>query len=104
MDILVTPTHGHRGTLEFGDATYACALGRAGGRADKREGEGATPAGRFALREIRYRAGRLTLPDTELPATPIEPTDELMNQPSLTGIQLLPASVVFHNPPPTAPK
>jgi hypothetical protein len=36
--------------------------------------------------------------------TPIEPTDELMNQPSLTGLQLLPASVVFHNPPPTAPK
>src|SRR5688572_25416642 len=36
--------------------------------------------------------------------TATAPTDELVICPSVTGAQLLPASVVFHNPPPTAPK
>ena len=36
--------------------------------------------------------------------TATAPTDELVIWLSVTGAQLLPASVVFHNPPPTAPK
>ena len=36
--------------------------------------------------------------------TATAPTDELVIRPSVTGAQLLPASVVFHSPPPTAPK
>jgi len=82
MDLLVTPTHGHRGTLEVFGTTCDCALGRTGVRADKREGDGATPAGRFALREIRYRADRLALPDTTLPAAPIKPTDGWCDDPA----------------------
>src|SRR6185436_13184424 len=36
--------------------------------------------------------------------TATAPTEELVIRPSVTGAQLLPASVVFHRPPPTAPK
>src|SRR5918995_1433442 len=36
--------------------------------------------------------------------TATAPTDELLIWPSVTGAQVLPASVVFHRPPPTAPK
>lgn len=82
MDLRVTPTHGHHGTLALGGASYDCALGRSGVRTDKREGDGATPVGRFALREIRYRADRLTLPDTPLPAAAIEPHDGWCDDPA----------------------
>lgn len=82
MDLLVTPTHGHHGTLALGGVTHDCALGRGGVRTDKREGDGATPVGRFALREIRYRADRLALPDTQLPAAPLEPHDGWCDDPA----------------------
>tara|TARA_R110002110_G_scaffold415612_4_gene651952 strand:+ start:27788 stop:28300 length:513 start_codon:yes stop_codon:yes gene_type:complete len=82
MDILVTPTNGHHGTLELFGESHDCALGRSGIRRDKREGDGATPVGRFALREIRYRADRLTLPDTPLTAKPIEKADGWCDDPA----------------------
>src|SRR6266571_3129945 len=37
-------------------------------------------------------------------ATATAPTDELFSWPSVTGAQFVPLSVVFHRPPPTAPK
>ena len=82
MDILVTLAQGHRGTFCVFGQTYDCALGRNGAAADKREGDGATPFGRFALREIRYRADRLTLPATSLRATPIGPGDGWCDDPT----------------------
>src|SRR3982751_6330362 len=36
--------------------------------------------------------------------TATAPTDDDASCPSLTGAQLVPPSVVFHNPPPVAPK
>lgn len=89
MNLIVTPTGGHHGTLDAFGVTHACALGRAGVSTDKREGDGATPVGRFALREIRYRADRLTLPKCGLAATPIarddgwcdDPADPAYNRP-----------------------
>jgi len=36
--------------------------------------------------------------------TATAPTDEDVIWPSVTGVHLTPLSVVFHNPPPTAPK
>jgi L,D-peptidoglycan transpeptidase YkuD (ErfK/YbiS/YcfS/YnhG family) len=82
MDILVTPRHGHRGTFSVFDETCECALGRSGVRAEKREGDGATPVGRFALREIRYRADRLALPETQLAAAPIRKDDGWCDDPA----------------------
>jgi L,D-peptidoglycan transpeptidase YkuD (ErfK/YbiS/YcfS/YnhG family) len=44
-----------RGRLWFGAWSAPCALGRSGIRALKREGDGATPRGRFYLRYVLYR-------------------------------------------------
>lgn len=48
----------------MGACAFDCALGRSGivSTAQKREGDGATPAGRWKLRRGFYRADRLTLP------------------------------------------
>jgi L,D-peptidoglycan transpeptidase YkuD (ErfK/YbiS/YcfS/YnhG family) len=43
------------------------ALGRAGIRADKREGDGGTPRGRFKLVRLWWRADRALRPRTQLP-------------------------------------
>ncbi len=53
------------GWLEAGGRRWRCALGRGGVRQHKREGDGATPVGRFPLRRLLYRRDRLT----QAPAT-----------------------------------
>ncbi|MBN42148.1 MAG: hypothetical protein CL573_01515 [Alphaproteobacteria bacterium] len=82
MNLIVTPTAQHRGMLSAFGQSYNCALGRAGVSADKREGDGATPVGRFAMRAIRYRADRLVCPQTVLPANAICPEDGWCDDPS----------------------
>lgn len=59
-----------------------CALGRAGMTADKREGDGATPIGRFPLRRVLYRADRVRLPASALPSAAIEPGDGWCDDPA----------------------
>lgn len=65
------------GVLDLGGRTVPCALGRAGvvDAGDKREGDGCSPLGVFALKEVLYRADRGPPPTTALPARPIEPED-----------------------------
>ncbi len=41
--------------------------------AEKKEGDGKTPLGLFALRRVFYRADRLTRPQTRLPLTALAP-------------------------------
>ena len=77
------------GWLIAGANRYRCALGPAGVRADKREGDGATPAGAFPLRRVLYRADRRDAPETPLPTATIAeqdgwcdaPEDPAYNQP-----------------------
>jgi L,D-peptidoglycan transpeptidase YkuD (ErfK/YbiS/YcfS/YnhG family) len=65
------------------------ALGRAGIKADKREGDGGTPAGRFHPVRLWWRADRLARPTTLLPVRSIgrddawceDPTDRRYNRP-----------------------
>lgn len=51
------------------------AIGATGIGTLKREGDGATPRGVFALREVLYRADREPRPPTRLKARPIRPRD-----------------------------
>jgi L,D-peptidoglycan transpeptidase YkuD (ErfK/YbiS/YcfS/YnhG family) len=52
-----------------------CALGRTGISRNKREGDGATPAGIFPLRHVFYRPDRMAAPVTGLPVSPLRPGD-----------------------------
>lgn len=62
------------GVLRQGEKTYPCTLGRAGiiATEQKIEGDGATPAGHFAFREVYFRADRLPPPKTGLVCRPLE--------------------------------
>ena len=70
--IVVTKLGGGH-SLSLGDLTAPCLVGQAGivGADSKREGDGATPAGAWRLREVLYRPDRVTLPRTALEAEAI---------------------------------
>ncbi len=63
------------GLLRFRGETLRCALGAGGIRADKSEGDGATPVGLLAIRRLLWRADRGPRPVSALPAEPIAPAD-----------------------------
>jgi len=63
------------GRLSWPGGEVAAVCGRAGVRADKREGDGASPAGRFPLIRAFYRPDRLAPPATGLPLQALRPTD-----------------------------
>jgi L,D-peptidoglycan transpeptidase YkuD (ErfK/YbiS/YcfS/YnhG family) len=65
------------GRLDLGGRRVRCALGPAGviPATDKREGDGASPAGVWAIRRLLYRADKGEAPVTALPAAPIAPDD-----------------------------
>lgn len=63
------------GTISWNGRKADCTLGRGGIRRDKREGDGATPAGQFLLRRVMWRADRLPAPATRLPCAPLDPAD-----------------------------
>lgn len=69
------------GWLAAAPGRFRCALGRAGIGADKREGDGATPAGRFPLRRVLFRPDRLPPPATALPVAAIGPADGWCDDP-----------------------
>lgn len=72
--ILVTASGDpRRGFLAAGGLMTACALGRSGIARRKREGDGATPAGRFHIRAAFYRPDRVRRPRTAIPLAAIEP-------------------------------
>lgn len=59
----------------------ACAIGRAGIRSDKREGDGTTPTGTFPLRRVFYRPDRVPRPATGLPVEALSPADGWCDDP-----------------------
>lgn len=64
-----------RGWLDLGGRLLPCAIGRSGLRAIKREGDGGTPMGVLALREVLYRADQVRQPRTPHPRRAIHPDD-----------------------------
>jgi L,D-peptidoglycan transpeptidase YkuD (ErfK/YbiS/YcfS/YnhG family) len=85
--LYVRPRPGHptRGWLTAGPLALPVALGRAGIRANKREGDGATPRGRFRLVRLWWRADRHPRPVTRLPVRPIGPLDAWSEDPADRG-------------------
>lgn len=71
-----------RGVLTYGNLSFPCAIGRSGRRAGKREGDGATPLGSFALRRALYRPDRLPRPATHLTLRAIMPSDGWCDAPT----------------------
>jgi len=78
MDLIVLPI----GVVRFDGAFYRCALGRSGTSSVKREGDGATPVGRFPLRRLWYRPDRIGRPRTGLAVQPIEEDDGWCDDPA----------------------
>jgi L,D-peptidoglycan transpeptidase YkuD (ErfK/YbiS/YcfS/YnhG family) len=65
------------GFLDLGDRKVRCALGPAGVKpaSEKREGDGASPAGAWPIREVLYRPDRGAAPETAFPVRPIAEDD-----------------------------
>lgn len=83
MELIVTAGLGEtRGIARLGARSFECALGRGGLVADKREGDGGTPIGRFPFRRLLYRADRVPRIETRLPARHIERDDGWCDDPA----------------------
>src|SRR5262245_47058728 len=71
LKVTTRPGMRSRGVLIAGQLAIPVVLGRTGIRANKREGDGATPRGRFRLRRLWWRADRGPKPPTLLPTARI---------------------------------
>jgi L,D-peptidoglycan transpeptidase YkuD (ErfK/YbiS/YcfS/YnhG family) len=78
MEAIVHPD----GRLIWRGQTLRCAVGAAGVRIDKAEGDGATPAGLLPLRRVFYRADRVATPRCTVPVEPIAATDGWCDDPT----------------------
>ncbi len=75
LKVHTRPGNRRQGWLLAGSHAVKVALGRAGIKANKREGDGATPAGRYRLVRLWWRADRIPRPRTLLPVRPITAAD-----------------------------
>ena len=76
------PSRRSQGLLSTGPVSVPVALGRTGIKADKREGDGGTPAGRFRPVRLWWRADRLPRPQTRLPVRRIAADDAWCEDPN----------------------
>lgn len=70
------------GLFIFQGSRLRAAIGRGGVRADKQEGDGATPLGLLALRRVLYRADRGAPPACAVPREPLAPKDGWCDDPA----------------------
>lgn len=82
MDLIVEPD-GALWRARYGDLSWRCAIGRGGLRpvAEKVEGDGTSPIGRWPLRQLFYRADKIDPPITHLPSRAITPQDGWCDDP-----------------------
>lgn len=75
------------GMIGIGDVLRRCALGPGGvvAAADKREGDGASPAGVWPIRQVIYRPDRGPPPITALPTRAMTPDDGWCDDPADPG-------------------
>ena len=77
-NILISAT----GFASMGVKRFRCAIGRGGLKRDKQEGDGATPIGTWSLREVIYRADRMSRPRSILPTRKMKPNDGWCDAPA----------------------
>lgn len=95
MDLIVRP-YGEGWRAEQADGTgWRCAIGSGGVTRDKREGDGATPIGRWPLRRVLYRPDRVEPPDTRLPVAPLDPDDGWCDDPACPDTYNRPVRLPF---------
>ena len=70
------------GVIWLGGDTWRVCVGRGGVRADKREGDGATPIGLLPLRRVLYRADRGAPPRSTAPVEALAPDDGWCDDPA----------------------
>ncbi len=78
MDLVVNAA----GFADWNGRRMRCALGRGGISATKREGDGATPAGYFAMRFLLYRPDREATPQTRLASRALARADGWCDAPA----------------------
>jgi L,D-peptidoglycan transpeptidase YkuD (ErfK/YbiS/YcfS/YnhG family) len=91
ISVRTLPGRRMHGVLRTGPHAIPVVLGRSGILANKREGDGGTPRGRFRLVRLWWRADRAPRPRTMLPVRRItphlawceDPTDRRYNRPFL---------------------
>lgn len=82
IQVRAIPGRGSRGILRAGPYTLPVALGRGGIKANKHEGDGATPRGVFRLKRLWWRGDRHARPRTQLPARRIAHNDGWCENPA----------------------
>ena len=76
LQVVYRDSNGEPGwEARFGAQSWPCAIGRSGVRETKVEGDGATPAGCWPIRELFYRPDRLARPETVFPCSALRPED-----------------------------
>ena len=73
---------GYNAVLHYAGRDFRSAIGRSGVRVDKREGDGATPAGLLLLRRFLYRADRVDAPETIFHCEPVAENDGWCDDPA----------------------
>ena len=67
--------------LIYKNQTYKCSIGLSGVSDSKKENDGTTPAGKYKIRSVLYRADKVTRPVTLLDAEPIKTNDVWCDNP-----------------------
>jgi L,D-peptidoglycan transpeptidase YkuD (ErfK/YbiS/YcfS/YnhG family) len=68
--------------LYWSQGSAVAAIGRGGIKADKREGDGTTPAGTYPLVSVLYRPDRTAPPQSHLPIGPLAPGHAWVDDPA----------------------
>jgi L,D-peptidoglycan transpeptidase YkuD (ErfK/YbiS/YcfS/YnhG family) len=82
ITVFSLPRERSRGVLRCGALTFSCALGRSGVTHLKREGDGATPAGRLRLIFLYWRRDRLSQPPSGVRGRPLRRHDGWCEDPA----------------------
>jgi L,D-peptidoglycan transpeptidase YkuD (ErfK/YbiS/YcfS/YnhG family) len=82
LSVRTKPGNPRQGWLSAGHWYIKVALGRSGISVNKREGDGATPAGRYRPVRLWWRPDRIPRPRTLLPIRPINVSDGWCEDPS----------------------